>query len=173
MRVVAVSPRSRVPGTRRASPAARLEVLGLSVATVVVLAGLALAYFGKTAATAHGESPEAFHVIDVTRLGGPDDLVPLLDMFDPPFERRAAAVALYRHATAIGAALDHVGALATATVPASEIRADRRYVQLRARLDRRPALTGVPVLSPADLAALKPRLVVRTLDAYRVRVASA
>ena len=69
--------------------------------------------------------------------------------------------------------LEHVGGLARVTIPATEIRADRRYVQLRSRLERRPWLEGVPVLSPTDLANVKPHVIVRTPEAFRLRLMTA
>ena len=77
---------------------------------------------------------------------------------------------LYRRAATHAAPLEHVGGLARVAIPATEIRADRRYVQLRSRLERRPGLEGVPVLSPTDLANLKPHVVVRTPEAFRLRL---
>ena len=58
--------------------------------------------------------------------------------------------------------LDHVGGLADVTLPAADVRADPRLRQLRARLERRPAATRVAILTPADIASLKPGLVVRS-----------
>ena len=46
-------------------------------------------------------------------------------------------------------------------------------MELRSRLERRPTLHDVPVLSPTDLATLKPRVVVRTREAFRRRCAIA
>ena len=153
------------------SRGARLEVLGLLAATAVVLLGLALAYLGKTDAAALGtRGPDG--VVNLQRLRGPDDLMPLLDMYEQPFERRAAALALYRRASSANP-LDHVGGLARVTIPSAAIRSDRRYVELRSRLERRPTLHDVPVLSPTDLAILKPRVVVRTREAFRRRCAIA
>jgi cell division protein FtsW (lipid II flippase) len=166
MRVVSPARRRAALALGPASRHAHLESIGLSVATLVVVFGVALAYFGRTtdrvpSATGANDAP-----VDLQQLRGPDDLVPLLDTFVEPFERRAVATALYRRASDPGAPLAHVGGLARVTIPAVTVNGDRRYVRLRERLAARPALLDVPVLSPSDLAALKPRVAVRTPDAF-------
>jgi cell division protein FtsW (lipid II flippase) len=148
-------------------------MLGLAAATLVAVFGLALTYFGKLETAADGTGPSSDRLIDLQRLRGPDDLVPLLSMFEQPFERRAVALALYRRATTGTAPIDHVGELARTGLPAAEVRRDRRFVELRSRLERHPAVQQVPVLSPADLAAIKPRVVVRTPSEFRDAIASA
>src|SRR5918995_1846823 len=173
-----IAPRS--PPAVRTQPATRsahLESLGLLASTIVIVLGVTLAYLGKTdaggdaAAGSSSGSPAA--AINLRQLHRPDDLIPLLGMFESPFERRVAAVALYRRATAHDVPLEHVGGLARVTIPATHIGGDRRYVRLRSRLERRPALQEVPVLSPADLAKLKPHVVVRTPQAFRLRLLTA
>ena len=172
MRVIAPQPRGAAV-TRPASRIAHLELLGLLAATVVVVLGLTLAYLGKADAAAHDSGVLAGVPINLQQLHGPDDLMPLLGMFESPFERRAAAVAVYRRTALHDVPLEHVGGLARVAIPATEILADRRYVQLRSRLERRPAIQSVPVLSPADLADLKPHVVVRTPETFRLRLVSA
>lgn len=169
MRVVAPSVRRRPGGARSASRGPRLELLGLVVTTFVVLFGLALAYLGRTAL----DGPEAARAnaaaLNLQQLSGPGDLERLLDGVESPFERRAVANALYRRATS-APRLEHVGALARVTLPAAQVREDARYVELRRRLERRPAMADVPVLGSADLAALKTRVIVRTPEQFRARV---
>ena len=90
-------------------------------------------------------------------------------MFGSPFERDAVARALYRRATSDTPPLDRVGELAGVTIPASDIRSDPRFVELGGRLTRRPDLDRVPVLTPADLAAIKQGTIVRTPDEFAAR----
>ncbi len=66
-----------------------------------------------------------------------------------------------------GPRLAHVGGLATVTLPAARVLADRRLVTLNERLRARPEATDVPVLSGADLARLKPMVTVRSPPQYR------
>ena len=100
--------------------------------------------------------------VDLRALHGASELAPLLTMFDGAAERQAVAVPLYRRAVGDTPELDHVGGLADVTLPAAAVRADKRLVQLRARLERRAGATRVPMLTPADIAALKPHVVVRS-----------
>ncbi len=88
-------------------------------------------------------------------------------MFESPAERQTAARLLYRRAVSDDPPLDHVGGLSAVTIGADEIRRNPRFVELRARLSRRPGATQAQVLTAADLAALKPHLVVRTRDEYK------
>jgi cell division protein FtsW (lipid II flippase)/cell division protein FtsI/penicillin-binding protein 2 len=170
MRVIDPPPPSRVRAA--ATPrAARLEGLGLLASTAVVLFGLVLAYFGKVESMgSHSGSLGAAGLVNLRELRTASDLLPLLDMFEERFERRVVALAFYTRAVDRDRPLEHVGGLAHVTLAADRIRSDQRYVQLRSRLDRRPTLEAVPVLTSADLATLKPRLVVRTLDEFRAQV---
>ena len=106
--------------------------------------GVVLALAGKIGRTDTGTPAQP--VVPLHALSGPADLEPLLTMFDSPTERQAVARALHRRANE-GSGLEHVGGLATVTLPAAEIRADRRLVQLRERLARRPDSLEVAVLS--------------------------
>ena len=180
MRVIA--PAESLPRRRRfvfarphAAPSVKrglnIEVLGLVVATVVVLSGLILTHAARTARLAETAPPSG--VTALHALKGSDELEPLLTMYASPFERQAVARSLHQRAIATEPPLEHVGGLADVTIPAADIRRDQRYVQLRARLDRRPDSERVAVLSQADIAALKPRVVVRSVEQFNARVGRA
>ena len=169
MRVIAPVEAGRIGPESRVRRGLNVELLGLLTATIVVLFGILLTQAGKAARL---EVARAGPVIPLHALTGPADLEPLLTTFPSAFERQAAALALYRRATVTGAPLQHVGGLAAVTIPAAVIRSDRRFVQLRARLERRPSASDVPVLSPAELSAVKPRLAVRTLGAFHAQLAA-
>jgi cell division protein FtsW (lipid II flippase)/cell division protein FtsI/penicillin-binding protein 2 len=144
--------------------AANVEALGLAVCSIVMLFGLWLTTVGRVeqlkAAT------DSTPVLNLRTLRSPEDLLPLLTMFEDRIERQAAARMLYRQAVSDDPPLDHVGGLSAATISAEEIRRNPHYVELRARLSRRPGATQAQVLAAADLAALKPHVVVRTLRDY-------
>ena len=138
------------PTSRRAARGANLEALGLCCGSCVVLLGLWLTVWGRGVATpadagdAGRTSPAPLHL---RALSAPEDLLPLL----PPRisgepARRAAATALFRRATDTDVPLDRVGALAFVTAGEGAPRA---------------------VLSAADVAALKPRVIVRTRQEHR------
>ena len=176
--------RGAVAGRRhgRVARAARIERLGLFAVSVILLPGLWLAYVGQTAGVvdcASGAPPSATTQpgtgcpINLNALRNSRGLLPALTMFEPG-ERNAVAAALFERAAA-GAGqprLDNVGGLATVTLPAGVVRRDKRLVSLNARLLERPGAANVPVLSAAELAALKPNVIVRTLDQYQDRVAT-
>lgn len=154
----------------RRTRAINLERLGLIAGTIIVFAGVTLACAGKVGRA--GETgpavPKALHA-----LGAPADLEPILTMFDSPHERQAVARALYRTATDGDARLQHVGGLTAVTLPAAEIRADRRLTRLNDRLATRPSAEVLPVLTSADLAAIKPYLAVRSMKEFSGRTARA
>jgi len=170
MRVISTTGSSEVsrvaPSVRRA---ANLELLGLAACSAVLLLGLWLTHWGRLQQHAEGERNEPA-VVDLRRLSSPDDLLPLLSMFEHAPERQAVARALYLRATADSPTLDHVGGLASVSVPAAQVTADPRYVRLRARLQQRPDATEVPVLTSPDIAAIKGRAAVRTIDEFSARV---
>lgn len=152
MRVIDVEATRVVPAWRRpgAARAARTECLGLVGASFVILLGLVLAAWGslQSAETMRGRSRAV--PTNLRTLPSAAALAPLLTMFEDEAERMAAAQALYRRATADEVPLTHVGALAGV----------------------RDA-DGAAVLSRADLAALKPGVVVRTPAAFMTTLATA
>lgn len=170
MRVVSTTPAIGVQraGTEASDRAANIEFLGLLAGAAVILIGMWLTHWGRL--QQYVAEPSPTQPINVRRIQSPDVLVPLLTMFDRPAERQAVARALYVRTSAETPPLEHVGGLARVTIPAAEIEADRRYVQLRARLQQRPGATEVPVLTPADITVLKPHVTVRSIDEFSARV---
>ena len=189
MRVVQAQPVRRwsLRGTSRAAERpARIERLGLAATSLVLLLGLTLAYQGQTAsveicgaqpgrgAEARSGEPRAASgcVVNLSAVQGAGELLPLLPFFPDETERRAAAAAIFERLDPAGDAppLEHVGGLAAVTLPAEAVRADRRLVVLNERLRARSPDADVPVLSSADLAALKPSVIARTPRAYRRQI---
>ena len=163
MRVIEADAVAR-PASGRQARALHVECLGLAAASIVVLFGIALASAARVGRL--DEIAPFGGVIPLYALQAPADLEPLLTMYEADDERAAAARALFDRAADPQRPLDHVGALADVRIPAQVIRGDRRLVQLGARLASRADARDVPVLSRADVAALKPWLVVRTLGAF-------
>jgi cell division protein FtsW (lipid II flippase)/cell division protein FtsI/penicillin-binding protein 2 len=171
MRVVSTMPIGGFPRAVVASGlrAANIELLGLAAGSAVILLGLWLTHWGRlqqVAAEQRGADP----VVNLRRVQSPDDLVPLLTMFEHATERHAAARALYVRASADSPPLEHVGGLARVTIPAAAIDSDGTYVRLRARLKARSGAAEIPVLTPADIAIIKPRASVRTAEEFSTRV---
>ena len=157
------------PGSRPAGTFSTidLELFGLAAAALVVMTGLVLAYAGRVSRI--NEGAPASPVVSLNALNSPADLAPLLTMYESEAERQVVADALHRRATS-EPRLEHVGGLATVTLPAAVINNDRRLVRLRERLAQRPAATELRVLTAADLTAIKPGLSVRTRAQYTSRV---
>jgi len=152
------------PADERRARALNLECLGLAAASIVVVLGVVLACAAKVARL--DEVAPSGGVIPLYALQSPEDLEPLLTMYEADDERAAVARALFDRAVDPERPLDHVGALADVRIPAQTIRGDRRLLHLGARLAGRADARDVAVLSRADVAALKPRLAVRTVSAF-------
>jgi cell division protein FtsW (lipid II flippase) len=152
---------------------ALFEGLGLAAATLTLAAGLFLTYTARTKDLKGVEADLAgARLVHLGRLRDASQLAAHLPMFETTFERSAAARLLFQRATS-DRPLEHVGGLADVAMDAADVRKDRRLVELRARLDRRPGLARVPVLTAADLAALKRSAIVRTPAEYAARLRTA
>ncbi len=174
MRVIASSPQTPglSPWPRASVRATNVELLGLLGCTLVVVLGLLLTYLGRVARLAE-DAPAPAGIVHLDQLQSPGAIEGLLTMYEQPFERQAIARALYERVVTTERRLDHVGGLAFVTIPASRIQQEPRFVELRSRLARRPEMAYVPVLRSSDLAAIKPRVVVRSAAQFRQRLLAA
>ncbi len=181
MRVVEASAVSSHPGAPGAAAgrAARIERLGLAVTSLVVVLGVVLTYQGRTSEFAGtGDAVASGRLVNLSALESGADLGRLLERSGPagsgpftsPVERAAVATEVARRAQAARPGMTHVGALAAMTLPAPEVRADRRLTVLNERLRQRPDSADVPLFTPGDIAALKPSLIVRLPSAYERQV---
>jgi cell division protein FtsW (lipid II flippase) len=173
MRVVAAS-RTRRPELRPASAtdrrAARIERLGLAAVTLVILLGGWLVYSEQVRTVegcraASGETTVAA-CVDLSAVHNASDVLPALRAFDQPAERAVIATAIASHLTAAGGHVDHVGSLASITIPAATVRAQPRLTHLNERLQSRATLTNVPIVNASELAAIKQAAIVRTPAGY-------
>ena len=181
MRVIHAAPARR--WTFRAAPqgsAARVERLGLAATSIVLLLGFWVTYAGQRAsATECGQAPSdstaATCVINLSTVTSAERLRPVLPPFSGPAEQRVVAAAIIERIkpSAELPRLQHVGGLATLTVPADAVRANPRLGTLNDRLRGRSDAASVPLLSPADIAAIKPAVIVRTPSEYGQRILSA
>lgn len=168
MRIISTTPAVHPQRTAAAARTAHVELMGLLIASAVVVLAIWITAWGRLDQLAR--EGDGAGTVDLRQLRGAEELLPLLSMFEEPFERHAAARALHTRAVARDPALQHVGGLAQVRIPASEVTADSRYVRLRERLARRPAAADVPVLAPADIAAIKPRVTVRSVGEFAAGV---
>lgn len=144
MRVVLADLPAPVPLSRtlaRQGQRARVEALGLLVASLAVALGLWLAYARQVQ-----EIP--VHPGVLVQEGQP--FADALGVF-PGADERASAARLIAQWMAAQGPLTHVGALSRVQDPA----------------------TGKALFTPADIAAVKPGLAVRTAETYRIRTARA
>lgn len=166
MRVITPAVRTIDRNARRVR-ALRLEMLGLCAASLVLVFGSFLAVTARTKINATEPTPLQLHALTSAA-----EVEPLLTMFSSPKERQVVAEAIYRRATT-EPKLQHVGGLAGVTIAADEIRSNRALTRLRERLDRRPEAQQVSIFSGTDIAAIKPRLAVRTSREFNVRAGRA
>ena len=169
---------------------------GLLIAvSLVILAGVALTYAGRLRAEAWRSTDDVpdrsarqnsarptTEPIHLNRTTTADALqAALADVFPYPADRRFAAetIARYLQAGAERRVLPNVGALARIQVPVEAIDRQRNLLSLRERLDglrraaaesgREPPRT-MPLLTPGDLAEVKPLFTVRTTAEFRSTV---
>src|SRR5688572_21662 len=134
-------------------PAARFERLGLTVTSLVLVFGLWLTYVEQTTTFSTFEADvKNGALVNLSSIRDESALIPRLTMFPERAERAAVAAAVFQrvHGPADADPIEHVGALASVTIP-----------------------TQKGVFSGADIAELKRALVVRTPDEFRRRIAVA
>jgi cell division protein FtsW (lipid II flippase) len=168
---------------RRAVAAARQIDAGhvLFVATsLVCLVAIGMAYLGRVRTIPRDEGGRAPILLSATQSA--ETLEPALaDAFPSSQDRRFAARELARFLAERAEArqpLENVAAILAIRVPAEAV--DRANLvslaeRLRAARDaasaaRRPAPASIALLTTADLAAVKPRLAIRTDGAFRATV---
>jgi cell division protein FtsW (lipid II flippase) len=166
----------RIAGGDAKGRAARFERLGLAVTSLVLLFGLSLAYVEQTTPFASFATDVQNGVlVNLSSVRDESALIPRLTMFAERAERAAVAAAVIRrtHGSTDATPMSHVGALASVTLPASQIRSDPRLVVLNNRLQARPDASQISVFNGADIAALKDGFVVRTPDAFQRQIVTA
>jgi cell division protein FtsI/penicillin-binding protein 2/cell division protein FtsW (lipid II flippase) len=178
MRVVAAVPARRFglrPVSAGESHAARIERLGLLAASLVIGLGLWLVY-SQQAGTITGcrvdgrGGPGTAACVNLSTVEHAVDLAPALRTFAEPAERTAVATAIVNQLNADNHHIDHVGRLASMTIPAITVRRQPGLLTLNERLRARPALIDVPLLNAAELTAIKPGVIVRTPANYRHQI---
>ena len=157
--------RSRSPSPAFAGRGTRgYEMLWLLAATLISTGALWLAYQAKTRPLT-----AARPVTDLRAVDRYEKLLPLLIMYSAPADRQFAARKIWDFLGDQGGRIPNVGALGRIRVREREIRNAPRLEAFRHRLEGREAGPDatIPLLTAADLAKLKPSLVVRTPDEFR------
>jgi hypothetical protein len=152
----------------------------LVAASMVAVIVLTAAYLGRTTRSIQTRSERGIPIVNLNTVADSAALEPgLAPAFAAPADRRLAARELFGFlAQADGGrrVLRNVGAIARAEVPVTAIEGDSRLARysdrLRAARDR-AAASGTPppqtlsLLTPAELAEVKPSFVVREGGAVR------
>ncbi|PYR60839.1 MAG: hypothetical protein DMF91_11260, partial [Acidobacteria bacterium] len=141
--------------------AAITQIACLTVASCCTIIATGLVYRAKIQRAGHIGS--VTRVLNLNTIQGADDLLPALSgLIEDEGDRRFTAERIARFVMGAGSRnLDHVGDLARLRVSASDAKRFRR-------LSARAGSGGdVSLLSPTELAQLKPRLAVRGLREFR------
>jgi cell division protein FtsW (lipid II flippase) len=169
MRIATADPpvrRRRLPG--RVDPVqrrhARLEFLSLVLVTIVIATGFWITYSRQVSTFGDTRRDLTTGVLVQPGVTAPLALADRLTSFPSAAERRFAADAVTQFVREQG--ITHVGALAGVTIPARDIRKDARLTVLRDRLAQRSDATDIRLFAPADIASIKPAMVVRTPRQY-------
>ena len=156
--------------------------LVLVITSILAALAIGLSYSGRLAAQRHAEASR--QAVRLTNLNAVTDSQELEPLFDPIFtnalDRRFAAERLLEFILSVrgaGDSLPNVGAILRATASADAIQRARvveykerwRQALERAKATGGPPPVSLPVLTSADLALLKPSVVVRT-DATLARL---
>src|SRR4051812_29684877 len=173
MRIATADPPARRPRLlRRVDPRqrrhARLEFLGLAVVTIVIATGFWTTYQRQVSTFAAVNRDLTTGAVVQPGAAPPSALAEKLTMFPSVAERRFAADAVEQFVRDQGG-LTHVGALAGITVPARDVKMRAQLTVLRDWLAQRTDAPDVRLFTPADIAAMKPGMVVRTPRQYERR----
>ncbi|MDP9120928.1 MAG: FtsW/RodA/SpoVE family cell cycle protein, partial [Acidobacteriota bacterium] len=157
------SRRADIPGLTGSSRRGK-ESLLLALAGGVVLLALILTWLAvsRPLEEARGRLGKG-EIVDLNQISRSVQLLPLLDFLPSQDERSFVADRIRQRL--LGGPLDNVGELGKLRVAAREIE-HRRLPGIAARLATSARQT-VPLLAPAELRQLKPRLIVRTPDQFR------
>jgi cell division protein FtsI/penicillin-binding protein 2/cell division protein FtsW (lipid II flippase) len=154
------------PEERRAPAERRRELPWLLCSSLMVAAGLALAYGAKT--QNFGEDAGRLkrgELLNLNAAQTPGDLLPFLQIFSDAGERAAVAERVFEFLRKSGP-VPNVGALARIRVTQSDVETDSRWstlrTQLRLQAERPGAKARRASVALLPLARLKPLMVVRT-----------
>lgn len=161
----AVHPVSRTLAVRNTRGGEFWWLLG---ATLLASAGIWLAYEAKT------KQLPAAAPLDLSQVSRREQLLPYLGVFPSPADRQFAARKIYDYLADHGNSLPNVGSLAQiVTTPAELARTPKleqfreRLAQARSRSAAEHEVQHLRLLTPAQLAALKPSFAVRSAGGFR------
>src|SRR5688500_1336612 len=143
------------------------EFVSMVAASILIAAGLWLTYRAKTA------SPPPVPVLNLNEVDRREKLLPALGIFRSAADRQYAVRKIYEFIADRGGSIPNVGALGRIRVRQTEVLAVPRLEELRERAREARARSAadpeatIALLTPSQVAALKPSLVVRNSETYR------
>ena len=144
-----------------------LELTLLLGASAVVAVALLFVYLAKSAEAGQNQQP----TVNLTRLTRADALLPALMGIESPTERQYIAGKIFERVRELEGKLPNVGTLGRIRVPVREVLGTQGLPGLEQRARGAGANADtIPLLTNAQLAELKPRLVVREWSEYRWRL---
>ncbi len=158
----AQDPRQRI-GTRGRA----LERILLLVASALVLAAISLTSAAKIARVAGSDGPP----LNLSTLERREQLLPFLQWISSSPERRYVAGKIFGYIRSGSGSVSHVGELSQIRVPIQEVLKTHGLTGLQSRAREvqtaRPNAETILLLSPTEVARLKPLLVVRDRTQFR------
>lgn len=139
------------------------ELIGLAAASILVVAGLVLAWYGRTSkVVAPAQAP-----LNLSRLQQPEQLLPYLNSIPVQAERQYIARKISERVRDLGGNVPNVGLLARIHVAASEVTSTRGLTSMQARVH---GAQSVALLTATEFSRLKPSFVVRDRSQFRNRL---
>lgn len=152
----------RAPAFQLRTPRLRIrEFIALMGAAVLVIAGIVLAFSGRTARLPN-PSPAP---LNISRIEKQEQLLPYLNTIAAPADRQYIARKILERIRDMPGGVPNVGALARIRVPVREVKATRGLSGLQSRAN--PERETMTLLTGAELSRVKPAFVVRTLAQYK------
>ena len=162
MRITYSTARDRARGAAGARTVQRrgIELVALCVTSIVALAALLIAYQARMVPAADVERDVREHrVVQLDRVGRPEDLLPGLAALTDPTERRVAAERLFAFlstpsADGVTLSIESVNTFGRVRVTAAEVARDRRLAFLKRRFKPTPAGTAASEQTVALLSLI-------------------
>lgn len=138
------------------------ELIGLAGATVLIVAALLLAWFGRTARMVTTPAP-----LNLSRIEQPQQLLPYLTTIVVPAERQFIARKIFERVRDLAGGVPNVGTLARIRVPTREVKITHGLTDMQARAHESES---IPLLTATQFSHLKPSFVVRDLGQFKKRL---
>ncbi len=159
--------RTQPPRHRLDSRGRGFELVLLVLASVLIAAAISLTSSAKMARLS---GPDAEH-LNLSTLDRREQLLPLLPWVSSPVERQYIAGKMFDHLRTGPGSVSHVGELSQIRIAIRDVLGTHGLVELQARARQvqaaRPGAESILLLSPTDVARLKPLLIVRDRSQFR------